>query len=145
MSTTAVPKKFDLPVSLRIKGKVDDVFASWVNREIAEQWLCDHLEGEWKSGSTLYWCFGVERQEIRVSRIETGKLIEFRWNANGTQPETIVKIEFRNLGEEVGLVLSESSFELSMESVRRAMDAACGWENLFCRLKAWTEAKVKLR
>jgi uncharacterized protein YndB with AHSA1/START domain len=145
MPVASSDQKFDLPVSLRITGHVDDVFRSWINAETAANWLCDRLEGEWKNGNKLYWWFGDYRQELRVVRVESNRLIEFSWNANGKQPETTVKIEFRDLGKEVGLVLSESSFSLSLESVAWALDRACGWENIFCRLKAWTEAGIRLR
>jgi uncharacterized protein YndB with AHSA1/START domain len=145
MSKDGATLTFDLPVSLRITGGLSEVFRSWTDPALAAHWLCDRVEGEWKPGAKVYWHFGESRQEIRVVRVETEKVIEFEWNANLSQPETNVKIEFRDLGKEVGLVLTESSFALSIEAVRWALDAACGWENIFCRLKAWTESKVKLR
>ena len=66
MSSETVEKNFHLPVSLRIRGSVEKVFAAWMNPVEAEQWLCDRLEGEWATGKSVYWNFGDHRQEIRI-------------------------------------------------------------------------------
>lgn len=136
---------FDLPVSLRIRGSIDEVFDAWINPSVAVNWLYDGCDGHWKPGKSVYWVFGDFRQEIRVTEVEPNKLLLFRWNAYGSRPETEVRIEFRDLGNEVGLVLHEGRWALTLEDVKVALDLACGWENIFCRLKAWIEAKVKLR
>ncbi len=138
-------ESFDLPVSLRIRGSIAEIFEAWIDPAIASNWLCDRLEGRWQAGQNVYWVFGELRQELRVSQVEPKKRLIFRWNAYGVQPETEVEIEFRDLGNEVGLVLKEGSWSLTLEEVKVALDKACGWENVFCRLKAWIEAKVKLR
>lgn len=136
---------FDLPVSLRITGEVDRIFKAWVEPGIAREWLCDRMEGQWAPGETVIWWFGEYRQELRVEKAETNRRLAFRWSAYGTRPETLVVIEFLPLAGEVGLKLSESSYRLAKEDVLAALDAACGWENVFCRLKAWIEAGVRLR
>jgi uncharacterized protein YndB with AHSA1/START domain len=136
---------FHLPVSLRIRGSIEKVFTAWTNPVEAEKWLCDRLDGEWAAGKSVYWNFGDHRQEIRIVTIEPNKLIKFRWNAYGNQAETEVQIEFKVLDHEVGMVLRESSWKLSRDDIAQALDAACGWENVFCRLKAWVEFGVKLR
>jgi uncharacterized protein YndB with AHSA1/START domain len=145
VSIKTTSETFHLPVSLRIRGSVEKVFAAWTNPVEAEKWLCDRLEGEWAAGKSVYWNFGDQRQEIRIVAIEPNKFIKFRWNAHGNQAETEVQIEFKDLGLEVGVVLRESSWKMSREDISRALDAACGWENVFCRLKAWIEFGVKLR
>jgi len=135
---------FELPVSLRVRAPLKRVFAAWLN-EADARWLCDRQEGRWAAGEKVFWNFGGERQEIRVVAVEAERVVRFRWNAYGTQSETEVVIEFRDHGSETGLVLREVGWELALENVKVALDHACGWENLFCRLKAWVEAGVELR
>jgi uncharacterized protein YndB with AHSA1/START domain len=141
----AATETFELPVSLRITGSLERVFGAWLDPRIAREWLCDRMEGEWAAGKAVEWWFGEYRQEIRIIAVEANKRLVFKWNAYGTRPETMVEIEFLQLDGEVGLKLRESSYPLVKEDVLAALDAACGWENLFCRLKAWIEAGVRLR
>lgn len=136
---------FDLPVSLRITGEIERVFGAWLDPNIAREWLCDRMEGEWSPGKPVYWWFGDYRQELRVEAVVPNQRLAFCWNAYGTRPETKIEIEFLPLEGEIGLRLQERSFPLAKEDVMAALDAACGWENVFCRLKAWIEAGVKLR
>lgn len=136
---------FELPVSLLIRGSLPEVFQAWMDPAIAEQWLCDRLEGSWAPGKSVFWHFGNARQELQILAIEPNQIIKFRWRVEGTRPETEVEIRFSVQDEFVALKLRESSWPLTNENVAFALDQACGWENLFCRLKAWTEAKVKLR
>ena len=136
---------FDLPVSLRIRRSSSAVFSAWIEPAIAEQWLCDRMEGRWHAGEKVIWIFGGIRQEIRVQEVEIGKRLNFRWNSHIERAETAVTIECVELNGEVRLSLLESNWELSAENVRLALDQACGWENVFCRLKAWIESGIKLR
>ncbi len=103
------------------------------------------MEGEWQSGKSVYWCFEDIRQELKIVSIIPRKQLKFHWKASGSNEETAVTIDFKNLGDEVGISLFETEWSLSVENVRTALDHACGWENVFCRLKAWVEAKIKLR
>jgi uncharacterized protein YndB with AHSA1/START domain len=63
--STETEKSFDLPVSLRIRGSIEEVFAAWVDPAQAENWLCDRLDGQWQPGKSVYWIFGDHRQELR--------------------------------------------------------------------------------
>lgn len=136
---------FDLPVSLLIKASRDEVFKAWINPSSACEWLCDDFEGSWTQGDKLYWVFGIERQEIRVSDVNVGHSLAFQWNANQTEAVTSVMIEFKDQGKMTAIKLKEGSWPLTHEAVKTALDHACGWENILCRLKAWIEAGVKLR
>ncbi len=140
-----MPQSFDLPVSLRIRGTIDEIYSAWIKPAIAQKWLCDRMEGEWTPNATVSWWFGNHRQELRITQVETNFALGFQWNAYGTQAETCVTIGFKDLGSEVGITVRESSWELTEDSVKIALDHACGWENTLCRLKAWIEAQVKLR
>ncbi len=136
---------FDLPVSLRVRGSVDKIFTAWTSSAVAKEWLCDRMEGEWKPGSSVFWHHGEYRQEIRIVEVEPLKRLAFRWRAYGEQPETNVEIQFKQLGGEVGVLIREREWALTVPNVNFALDHACGWENTLCRLKAWIEAGVKLR
>lgn len=144
-SALTIAPNFQLPVSLRIRGSLASIFSAWVERSAAEQWLCDRMEGEWRPGQSVFWHHGDHRQEIKVVEIADRNRLAFRWSAYGTQPETEVKVEFREIGEEIGVLIHEAGWPLTKGNVEFALDHACGWENTLCRLKAWMEAKVKLR
>jgi len=139
MNVTNADSSFNLPVSLRIRGSVHDVFSAWVKPEVVKNWLCDRMEGEWKSGETVYWWHAEHRQAIQVTTVEKNHHLRFRWSAWGTQCETEVEVEFSELDGETGIRICESKWNLATENVSIALDHACGWENTLCRLKVWIE------
>jgi uncharacterized protein YndB with AHSA1/START domain len=145
MNKTEESESFSLPVSLRIQAPLSKVFGAWIRPEVAAEWLCDQLEGSWTPGNSVYWHFGDQRQELRIISVVAEKSLRFLWNANGDRAETEVEITFEAVGNETWLRLNERSWLLSAENVKIALDQACGWENLFCRLKAWTESRTRLR
>jgi len=140
------PDTFELPVSLRVRGSVADIYTAWVDPAIASEWLCDKMDGQWFAGQKVYWVFGDVWQEIRVLAVAENKCLTFLFNPYNGPHELTIQLEFRDLGGgEVGLALWARGFELSKEHVATALDMACGFENMFCRCKAWIEARVKLR
>lgn len=136
---------FELPVGLRVKGNKDKIFECWTNPERAKEWLCDRLEGSWTPGETLSWVFGSYRQELKIVEVVPGQSLKFRWKVGGNRPETEALVTFEQVGNETALRLREKHFDLTQEGVRFAIDGASGWENIFCRLKAWVEFGAKLR
>ena len=139
---------FELPVSLRIRSSRDRVFAALTDPALASEWLCERVEGSWRPGGIVHWHFGPVAQEIRVIEVQGPELLKFRWNAYVTEPETEIEMRLlvldgSHLGE-TGVKIRESRWELSGENVRIALDHACGWENLLCRLKAWLEAGIRI-
>lgn len=130
---------FTLPVSLRIRAPLEQVFAAWVDPRTAEHWQCERITGEWKPGSTVTWDYGSEQQVLEVTELEPSRFLRFEYKAYRTQAKAQVAIEFVSLGQETGLRLTETGWPLDAEGAAIVADHACGWENMFCRLKVYLE------
>ena len=139
MSALPSNPKFDLPVSLRIRCSPSQAFEAWIKPELAQAWLCDEMLGQSIPGEIVSWRHGEHRQEIRISSIETNRRLTFQWQAWGSQPETNVDVEFEQLEGETAIRIKESGWSLNSDNVTIALDHACGWENVLCRLKAYLE------
>jgi uncharacterized protein YndB with AHSA1/START domain len=138
--------KIELPISLRINKSRDEVFRAFTDRALCRNFLCDAMSGEWKSGCEVNWVFGTFRTRIKVDEAIPNELLRFRWPALFTETETEVRIQFLNQEPGVsGVKLFETGWESDQDSLKSALDHACAWKNMLCRLKAWLEYGVDLR
>lgn len=139
--------KIEAPVGLRINKSIPEVFLALVDPLKARQYLCDAMSGEWKASSKVVWRFGETNVILQVLEVIENELLRFRWDgADFLDYETEVSIRF--IPQEPGVTgvkILNTGFRSDQLSLKSAMDACCGWENLLCRLKAWLEYGIDLR
>jgi uncharacterized protein YndB with AHSA1/START domain len=139
--------KIEAPISLRINRPIPEVFSAFTDPLKAREYLCDAMTGEWKAGGNVVWRFGETNVVLKIQETIENEFLRFHWNgADFLDYETEVSIRF--IPQEPGVTgvkILNSGFETNQISLKSALDACCGWENVLCRLKGWLEYGIDLR
>jgi uncharacterized protein YndB with AHSA1/START domain len=138
---------FNVNVKYRISEPIENVFDAIVNPEKMTKYFVSKVSGKLFEGEKILWTFedvGVSC-EVNVLKVVKNKQINFNWNAIG-KPGSSVIISFKSENDnQTNIEITESSFELTIEGVQKALGQTQGWTDFICSLKAYLYTGINLR
>ena len=137
---------FDVNVRERILQPVDRVFPAVVDPEQMSQYFISKSSGPLEAGAEIIWGFADVGTSVRIHvfEVKSNKLIVYESNALGDLIRTTLRFDADGVDATV-VTIVDSSFPLTDEGVKRALDQNAGWTYMLCALKAYLQFGINLR
>jgi uncharacterized protein YndB with AHSA1/START domain len=137
---------FDVNVRERILQPIDRVFAAVVDPEQMSRYFISKGSGRLEPGKDITWEFADvgTRVKIRVLEVIANQLIVYESSALGDLIRTTLRFE-RDGADATVVTITDSSFPLTEEGVKRALGQNAGWTYTLCALKAYLQFGINLR
>ncbi len=131
--------------SLNILKPTVNVFQSIVQPHHMCNYFIAQSSGPLTEGNTVTWKFPEMDMEfqVRVTKVETDRLIQFNWGEGENQTEVIISL--RDRGDECFVSITESGKPYSEENLKWLRGNTEGWANFLACLKAYMEYSINLR
>lgn len=137
---------FDVNVRERILRPVNQVFAAVVDPDKMSQYFISKGSGRLEAGKDVIWEFADVGTSVKIHVLEViaDKLIVYESRALGDVMRTTIR--FEGEGSEATVVtITDASFPLTEEGVKRALGQNAGWTYTLCGLKAYLQFGINLR
>jgi uncharacterized protein YndB with AHSA1/START domain len=137
---------FDVNVRERMLKPVGEIFAAVIDPEQMSHYFISGASGPMEAGKTVVWEFADvgAKASVEVLEVETDRKVSWRWGPGGRPMRTSMTFEADGPDATV-VTVTESSFELTDEDVKRALGQNAGWIYTLACLKAWVQFGVHLR
>jgi uncharacterized protein YndB with AHSA1/START domain len=137
---------FDVSVRERILKPVNEVFDAVVDPEKMSNYFISRASGPIQVGTTVVWEFADvgAKVSIDVLEVEENRRIVLESSAMGPRIRTTIQFAPDSPNATV-VTVTESSFPLSEEGVKRALGQNAGWTYTLCGLKAYVQFGINLR
>jgi uncharacterized protein YndB with AHSA1/START domain len=137
---------FDVHVRERILRPVQRVFAAVVDPEEMTHYFISKGSGRLEAGKDITWEFADVGTSVKIHVLEViaDERIVYQSKALGDLIRTTIR--FKADGADATVVtITDSSFPLTDEGVKRALGQNAGWTYTLCALKAYLQFGVNLR
>jgi uncharacterized protein YndB with AHSA1/START domain len=138
--------EFDVNVRERMLVPVGRVFDAVVDHQKMANYFISGASGPMEAGKTIVWEFGDvgAKVSIDVLEVEQNRRIVWESTALGTRIRTT--FQFAEDGPDATVVtVTDSSFPLTEQGVKRALGQNAGWTYTLCGLKAYVQFGINLR
>jgi uncharacterized protein YndB with AHSA1/START domain len=137
---------FDVNVRERIAKPVSEVFAAFVDPKKMSNYFISGASGPMKAGTTVVWEFADVGSKVSIDVLEVEDNRRIIYESSSIGPRTRTTIQFAADGPDVTVVtITEASFPLTEEGVKRALGQNAGWTYTLCALKAYLQFGINLR
>lgn len=136
----------DVNVRERILRPVSEVYDAFADPKKMANYFISGSSGPLESGKSVVWEFSDVGAKVRIDvvTVEKDRMIIYESDALGTHIRTTVK--FDPDGPEATVVtITDSSFEMTEDGIKRALGQNAGWTYTLCGLKAYVQFGINLR
>lgn len=136
----------EVKVQEKIHQPVSAVFEGIADPQKLSSYFTTSASGRIEEGKTVIWSWADYNAElaVEIQKVIPNQLIVFAWSASGIK--TRVEIAFKPINANSTLVqVTESSWNLDEEGVKRALEQCKGWTHMLLCLKGFLEFHINLR
>ncbi len=142
---TETKMDFDVKVQERILNPVNEVFDAVVDPDKMSNYFISGASGPIQVG-TVEWEFGDVGAKVSIDVLEVVEHRKIVLESSALGPRIRTTIEFAPDGTDATVVtVTESSFPMTEEGVKRALGQNAGWTHTLCGLKAYVQFGINLR
>jgi uncharacterized protein YndB with AHSA1/START domain len=137
---------FDVNVRERILRPVNQVFAAVLDPAQMSQYFISKGSGRLAAGKDVIWEFADVGTSVKIHVLEViaDKLIVYESRALGDLIRTTIRFEAEG-SEATVVTITDASFPLTEEGVKRALGQNAGWTYTLCGLEAYVQCGINLR
>jgi uncharacterized protein YndB with AHSA1/START domain len=137
---------FDVNVRERMLKPIGEVFDAVFDPKKMANYFISGASGPPEAGKTVIWEFGDVGAKVSIDVLEVERNRKIVWESTALGPRIRTTLQFAANGPGATVVtVTDSSFPMTEEGVKRALGQNAGWTYTLCGLKAYVQFGINLR